>query len=189
MIYKRSVAPKSFFNSIDKFISSNIETTSTSDALQLEPSVARKVEQVCASPATSNVTHKKDLNASQSMLSGLVDLPIEIFAEIASLAQPGDLLSLARCCKPLREMLMRPWVAYIWRSAENNVEELPHCPEDMCEPQYAALLFTNFCTSCGEKTSSQADPNLRVRLCSECCATKFVFRVTGKTISFDTPTD
>ncbi|KAF8602456.1 hypothetical protein BDV93DRAFT_444041, partial [Ceratobasidium sp. AG-I] len=66
--------------------------------------------------------------------------------QIALLTQPGDLLSLARCCKNIRGKLMDSSAVHIWRSAERNVDRLPHCPEDMCEPQYAALLFTKLCT-------------------------------------------
>ncbi|KAF8602458.1 hypothetical protein BDV93DRAFT_444017 [Ceratobasidium sp. AG-I] len=132
--------------SVGGFTSSNADTASTSDAPLPDPPTTQKAKRARTSPATSKVSHKKDLDSKKNVLCRLMELPVEIFTEIASLAQPGDLLSLARCCKGLREMLMTTSAAHIWHSAEGNVEGLPHCPEGMYEPQYAALLFTKLCT-------------------------------------------
>ncbi|KAF8602466.1 hypothetical protein BDV93DRAFT_444066, partial [Ceratobasidium sp. AG-I] len=76
----------------------------------------------------------------------LTNIPIEIFMEITSYTNPLDLLSLARSCKALRAILMKQSSAQIWRTAENNVPGLPHCPDNMDAPFYTALVFTKNCT-------------------------------------------
>lgn len=60
----------------------------------------------------------------------------------------------------------------IWRSAGSNLEDLPSRLPEMSEPQYAALLFTKACMSCGKTTGSRADPFLLVSLCSVCRETE-----------------
>ncbi|KAB5588252.1 F-box protein [Ceratobasidium theobromae] len=113
-----------------------------------------------------NVEHK-------SVVYGLMDMPLETFTEISSHVHPGDLISLARTCKVFRRVLMKRSAEPIWRRAESNVPELPPYPwSNMCPPQYAALLFTKNCTSCGDITSTNADPFLLVRLCSVCRETE-----------------
>ncbi|KAF8593384.1 hypothetical protein BDV93DRAFT_461313 [Ceratobasidium sp. AG-I] len=77
---------------------------------------------------------------------GLINMPCEIFVEIASLTDPIDLLSMARSCKTLRNTLMEQLANKIWRAAEDNVPGLPNCPPDMCPLDYAALIFTKSCT-------------------------------------------
>ncbi|KAF8602465.1 hypothetical protein BDV93DRAFT_411949, partial [Ceratobasidium sp. AG-I] len=77
---------------------------------------------------------------------GLMNIPVEIFMEIASFINPGDLLSVARTCKTLRGTLMKHSATQIWHVAENSVLGLPNCPEDMHPPDYAALIFTKACT-------------------------------------------
>ncbi|KAG8795623.1 hypothetical protein FRC12_011969 [Ceratobasidium sp. 428] len=95
-------------------------------------------------------TQKKHVRGKQGGLEGLMKMPIEIFTEIAYLLEPGDLIALIRSNKFFRELLLRPSSIKMWRQAENNVPGLPACPHDMCEPQYAALLFSKYCTaSCG----------------------------------------
>ncbi|KAF8602457.1 hypothetical protein BDV93DRAFT_194019 [Ceratobasidium sp. AG-I] len=144
------------------------DAASTTDVLLPEPSTTQQAKQVRTGPATDKVSHKKELNTERIASFGILHLPIDILAEIAPFIQPGDLLALARCCKGLRETLMDSSTAHVWHSAESNVDELPRRPEDMSGPQYAALLFTKLCTSCGKSTSARANPFLRVRLCSNC---------------------
>ncbi|KAF8600133.1 hypothetical protein BDV93DRAFT_448131, partial [Ceratobasidium sp. AG-I] len=79
-------------------------------------------------------------------LEAFMNLPVEIFSEIAIYLFPLDLIVLARTNKFFRQILMRRPAIQIWRSAERNVEDLPPCPKDLCEPQYAALMFTKNCS-------------------------------------------
>jgi hypothetical protein len=77
---------------------------------------------------------------------------------------------------------------HIWRSAERNVPGLPPCPEELCEPQYAALVFSKYCSvsmfidilrklnfdaeywaqTCGNQAPRPMDAMLHVRLCVAC---------------------
>ncbi|KAF8602459.1 hypothetical protein BDV93DRAFT_474446, partial [Ceratobasidium sp. AG-I] len=153
---------------------SNANTTSTNEEPLTESSATRNTKRARTGPTTPKASRKTSSDTKKRNNFGLIEVPIEIFTEIASLIHPKDLLSLARCCKKLRGMLMQSSAAHIWRLAESNVEGLPQRPGDISGAQYAALLFTTSCTSCGEKTSSQPDTFLRVRLCSECRETELM---------------
>ncbi|KAH7332921.1 hypothetical protein B0J17DRAFT_619403 [Rhizoctonia solani] len=95
----------------------------------------------------TNKAHSK-YNSEQAHQSyGLVDMPDEIFAEIFSGVQPGDLLSLSVTCKLVRNVLMKKSAVNIWKSAEGNVPHLPAYPwSNMTPPAYATLLFSKSCT-------------------------------------------
>ncbi|KAF8602452.1 hypothetical protein BDV93DRAFT_193964 [Ceratobasidium sp. AG-I] len=151
---------------IDESLVSDDDGSFTDDAPHPE-STNRKTKR-----ARTSKTSRKKKNSKPTGRSRLSELPVEIFTEITSFTYPGDLLSLARSCKRFREILMGRSAIKIWRFAEGNLKGLPPCPKDMSEPQYAALLFTRICTSCGANTSSRADPYLLVRLCSECRETE-----------------
>ena len=73
----------------------------------------------------------------------------------------------------------------IWKAALRNVENLPACPIDMSEPQYAALVFDRHCfvsgergywdrnieqdfQLCGSAKGSWVDYGIRLRLCTPC---------------------
>ena len=58
---------------------------------------------------------------------------------------PLDLIHLAQTSKPLRRLLMSKKSRTIWREVLGNVLELPPCPNDMDEPLYAALVFSQRC--------------------------------------------
>ncbi|KAG9079173.1 hypothetical protein FRC06_007902 [Ceratobasidium sp. 370] len=111
---------------------------------------------------------KKYVRGKQGSLKGLMQMPIDIFTEIANLLNPGDLIALARSSKFFRELLLQRSAIQMWRRAESNIPGLPPCPPDMCEPQYAALLFSKHCTLCGANATAKPDVYLRVRLCAIC---------------------
>ncbi|CAE6460320.1 unnamed protein product [Rhizoctonia solani] len=97
---------------------------------------------------------------------------LEVFknvpVEIAKYLHPFDLVLLSRVNKFFRELFMSRQAASIWISARYNVPGLPPCPPGLCEPQYAALLFTKMCSQCGKYAPRHMDPILLVRLCSSC---------------------
>ncbi|KAF8594199.1 hypothetical protein BDV93DRAFT_481991 [Ceratobasidium sp. AG-I] len=107
-------------------------------------------------------------NQVRERLSGLVKLPINIFAKVASYLTPGDIIGLSRSNKFLRNLLMRRSAVHIWQSAMRNVPKLPPCPPDMCEPEYLALIYTPTCSVCGESGTKRMDEVLCVRLCNAC---------------------
>ncbi|KAF8600103.1 hypothetical protein BDV93DRAFT_589916 [Ceratobasidium sp. AG-I] len=97
---------------------------------------------------TEVVTAPKRTRGKRGKLEAFMNLPIEIFPEIAIYLFPLDLVVLARTNKFFRQLLMRRSAIQIWRSAEGNVDGLPPCPKDLCGPQYAALMFTKNCSVC-----------------------------------------
>ncbi|KAG8694865.1 hypothetical protein FRC08_008207 [Ceratobasidium sp. 394] len=119
-------------------------------------------------PAEAKIHQKKHVRGKQGGFKGLMNMPIEIFTEIAYLLAPGDLIALARSNKFFRELLFQRSAINMWRRAESNVPGLPPCPRDMCEPQYAALIFSKHCTLCGASATAKPDPDLHVRLCASC---------------------
>ena len=57
-----------------------------------------------------------------------------------------DLILLARANKFFRSMLMSRSAIQTWQHALSNVPGLPPCPKELCEPQYAALVFSKHCS-------------------------------------------
>ncbi|KAG8718850.1 hypothetical protein FRC09_012007 [Ceratobasidium sp. 395] len=102
---------------------------------------------------------------------GLMNVPIDIFKEITSYLNPGDIIALARVNKVLRKLLMQRSAIHIWKRAERNVDMLPPCPSRFCEPQYAVLMFTKECSECGVSVMRPMDIDLGVRLCNACRST------------------
>ena len=56
------------------------------------------------------------------------------------------MLHLARTTKDLRAILMKRSSISIWKRARSHFDDLPDCPDDLSEPQYAELLFGKACT-------------------------------------------
>ncbi|KAG9086320.1 hypothetical protein FRC06_003155, partial [Ceratobasidium sp. 370] len=90
---------------------------------------------------------------------------------------PGELVTLTRSNKLFRSILLRRSAAHIWQHAQKNVPGLPPCPSGMCEPQYAALLFSKYCTLCGGHATAKPDPYLWARLCASCLESKLIDQV------------
>ncbi|KAM5540152.1 hypothetical protein V8D89_006292 [Ganoderma adspersum] len=74
-----------------------------------------------------------------------LDLPLDVFMEIASYLYPLDLIHLSRTSGELRRTLMSRNSRPIWTTSFDNVVELPPCPADLSEPVYAALVFDIHC--------------------------------------------
>ncbi|KAJ2922237.1 hypothetical protein H1R20_g14851, partial [Candolleomyces eurysporus] len=87
-------------------------------------------------PGTSQSALKHDV---------LIDLPLDILCEILKLLPPLDLLQIARTAKSFRKFLMNRASKSIWTHVLSAVEDLPSCPDDLSEPQYAYLMFTDHC--------------------------------------------
>ncbi|CAE6477600.1 unnamed protein product [Rhizoctonia solani] len=110
--------------------------------------------------STKNTKQKHLARGTQGKLAGVLGLPLEIYTEITCYLSPIDIISLSRSTKLFRALLLQRSAAHIWRTDLQNVPGLPPCPNDLCEPQYAALLFTKHCSSCGETTLRSMDPYL-----------------------------
>ncbi|CAE6496594.1 unnamed protein product [Rhizoctonia solani] len=111
---------------------------------------------------------KKHVRGKQGGLAGLVNMPIDIFTEIASHLLPIDIISLSRANRFFRNLLMNRSSSHIWHGVMRNVRGLPPCPPDLSEPHFLALLFSKHCTMCGQPLRCRMDEILRVRLCVLC---------------------
>lgn len=65
--------------------------------------------------------------------------------QILSFLSPMDLLNLSRTSKDFRNLLLQRSSASVWKTARLQVDDLPDCPQDMSEPQYANLAFYPHC--------------------------------------------
>ncbi|CUA71755.1 UDP-glucose flavonoid 3-O-glucosyltransferase 7 [Rhizoctonia solani] len=112
----------------------------------------------------------KPLNKIKGKLSGVFSLPVEVFMEIVQHLPLPDVLSLSRSNKFFHQMLTTRSAAtlHVWHAAIANVPGLPPCPKDLCEPQYATLLYSKHCTMCGTSVVRPMDPYLNIRLCKDC---------------------
>ncbi|OBZ69191.1 hypothetical protein A0H81_10740 [Grifola frondosa] len=117
-------------------------------------------------------------------LSKLPDMPVDILFEIFGHLHPYDVLHLARTTKSLRNLLMHRSATSIWKRARENVEELPECPADLSEPQYANLLFDPHCHFCLSARVLSVMWNCRLRCCKACIDNNFVEL---RTLFFETP--
>ncbi|KAG8688478.1 hypothetical protein FRC09_012887, partial [Ceratobasidium sp. 395] len=88
--------------------------------------------------------------------------------QIATHLTPSELIILSRLTKNFRVLLMRRSAAPIWVSPIRNVPGLPDCPDDLCEAQYAALVYSKHCSTCGANVTKPMDSYLNVRLCNPC---------------------
>ncbi|CAA7263589.1 unnamed protein product [Cyclocybe aegerita] len=121
------------------------------------------------SPATKKATPKVVKESAIPMiLKNFVGLPLDIILEICSYIDPMDLLNLTRVSKLFREFFMSRATLSIWRKVLEQ-EGLPKCPEDMSDPQYASLMFDEFCMAClSTRGTVKPDYKLRLRLCVGC---------------------
>ncbi|KAG2147181.1 hypothetical protein BD769DRAFT_1346451 [Suillus cothurnatus] len=83
--------------------------------------------------------------ARKGGLSLLPTMSLDVLFEIFGFLKPLDLLSLARTSKAFRNLLMRKSNAFIWRASRSLIPNLPECPPDLSEPQYACLAFDPHC--------------------------------------------
>ncbi|KAJ2924587.1 hypothetical protein H1R20_g12500, partial [Candolleomyces eurysporus] len=123
-------------------------------------------------PVASDRTLKHDL---------LIDLPLDILCEIFKLLTPLDLLQLAWTARSFRKFLMNRASKSIWTHVLSAVEDLPPCPNDLSEPQYAYLLLSNSCHDCLRPLSDLLKDNevlllyleARTQLCRGCSLKHF----------------
>ncbi|QRV72017.1 hypothetical protein RhiJN_00031 [Ceratobasidium sp. AG-Ba] len=101
----------------------------------------------------------------------LVDLPTEAFNKITKYLMPSDLLSLARTNTFFRKMFLARSSQHLWRSAMENVVNMPPCPMELSDPRYISLIYSATCSNCGKHLfDRRMDPYLLVRLCDSCLA-------------------
>ncbi|KAM5540102.1 hypothetical protein V8D89_006242 [Ganoderma adspersum] len=107
-------------------------------------------------------------SASLGLLSGLMNMPLDIFFQIAAHLHPLDMLNLSRTSKLLRSIMLSKHSRSAWIASLGSVQGLPPCPWIMNEPFYAALLFDHYCLWCGKDHATWVDYAIRMRLCETC---------------------
>ncbi|KAG8957800.1 hypothetical protein FRC00_003503 [Tulasnella sp. 408] len=137
-------------------------------------------------PVKGKAKRRSSGKARLTILDGFMNIPLDIFAEICIELTPLDLLQLARSTRRLREILMSKESKPIWRRARANITDLPDCPEDLSEPQYASLMFEVGCQICNKGTR-KTDHQLRVRLCNSCLDTRLMTYKHMYAIWYDMP--
>ncbi|KAF6764670.1 hypothetical protein DFP72DRAFT_868880 [Ephemerocybe angulata] len=118
----------------------------------------------------------KRVRGKRGILQQLAEMPLELLFEIFGKLDPIDLLNLSRTTKALRSILMRRSSADIWREALTNIDDLPPCPPDLNEAQWANLLFGKNCYFCGRNTPAVNQTyawQARVRGCFKCVLAEF----------------
>ncbi|KAI0631516.1 hypothetical protein C8Q77DRAFT_1127302 [Trametes polyzona] len=120
-----------------------------------------------AAPKKSTTSIRKPRVVS-GRLSGMMNVPVDIFLEIVSCLHPRDLLQLARSSKHIRSIILSRKNRSVWRASLQRFRGLPPVPDDMCEPSYAALLFDCLCFTCGVPRVAWHDYAIRLRLCKSC---------------------
>ncbi|KAF8596717.1 hypothetical protein BDV93DRAFT_527881 [Ceratobasidium sp. AG-I] len=153
---------------IDDLIGSGHRSLDEEDEVDQDGPEGRMPKRARFNDPKPKAPRKKYVRGKQGGLQGMMKMPLEIFTEIACHITPGELIALIRCSRFFRMMLLRRSAILIWQRAAQNVHGLPPCLTGMCEPQYAALMFSKHCTLCGAASTAKLDPYLRVRLCSTC---------------------
>ncbi|KAF8067025.1 hypothetical protein FPV67DRAFT_1225260 [Lyophyllum atratum] len=117
-------------------------------------------------PVTKVATGRKISLRNTGRLKQFLDLPLDVIFAVSTLPhvillewlsnslsnkiagsfnEPRDLLSLSRVTKEFRALFMSRTSRVVWREALESVRGLPPCPPDLTEPQYASLLFEQYC--------------------------------------------
>ncbi|EMD33489.1 hypothetical protein CERSUDRAFT_126194 [Gelatoporia subvermispora B] len=107
------------------------------------------------------------VRGKRGSLQEVNNMPLEIVFEIFSQLDPGDLVSLIRTNKDIRQLLLRRSSAFIWQAAHNN-SGLPDRPPWMSEPALANLLYSNHCHICLKKNIRSITWPLWIRCCQYC---------------------
>ncbi|KAI0648274.1 hypothetical protein C8Q79DRAFT_1117631, partial [Trametes meyenii] len=123
--------------------------------------------------AKAKVKSKGTRNAGR--LKKMLDMPVDVFFEVASHMGPLDVLRLSRVSKGFRGLLLSQTSRYIWLAAMKNVDPpLPECPTHLNEVQYTAMMFDRTCSICGAGRALHGDFALGMRFCASCWKTQIV---------------
>ncbi|EIW87303.1 hypothetical protein CONPUDRAFT_161873 [Coniophora puteana RWD-64-598 SS2] len=125
-------------------------------------------EQYCVKESGCTQVKKKSRMGLKAGLKLLPSMPLDILFEIFGRLMPIDLLHLARTTKPFRRVLMHRSSVSVWVEVLANVPDLPLCPDDIPQPEYANLVFDTHCHGCFKPNIRNVYWRLRVRYCSAC---------------------
>ncbi|KAG8921544.1 hypothetical protein FRC02_000177 [Tulasnella sp. 418] len=108
-------------------------------------------------------------------LAEWMNMSVDVFAEICSHLFPIDPLHLSWGSKRLCSIPISKSARHIWHSArKGQLPTLPPCTDDLSEPRYIALLFTNICQVCGANRARLFHFTMRTRHSTSCYKTHAV---------------
>ncbi|KAG7451970.1 uncharacterized protein BT62DRAFT_926167 [Guyanagaster necrorhizus] len=119
------------------------------------------------SDSGNHKSSKPPTRRRKGVLTKVAETPLDVLFEIFQHLEPLDLLRLSRTTKDLRTLLLQRQSSFIWKSARENVKDLPPLPDDMIEPRYASLVFDNHCQNCFAPTKL-VQWQFRLRYCRIC---------------------
>ncbi|KAI0660261.1 hypothetical protein C8Q70DRAFT_913949 [Cubamyces menziesii] len=129
---------------------------------------AKKRARVTSAERDNGVSSASKARSRTGKLAGIMQMPVDVFLQIALHLHPLDLLHLVRTSKGVRSLLLSRRNRSVWTASLSSVEGLPACPPDMSEPAYSALLFGRTCNLCGANRAGWVDYAIRLRLCKAC---------------------
>ncbi|KAG6876418.1 hypothetical protein C0993_003265, partial [Termitomyces sp. T159_Od127] len=133
----------------------------------------RRKQSTSNTPSLHPSLQLKNVRGRRGALKDIVEMPLEILHEIFMYLTPGELLSLSRMCKALRCILMTKSAENIWKQARLNLDdELPDCPDDLNEVQFANLIFTPLCDGCKKAKGRYYMWSIRRSYCLACLTGK-----------------
>ncbi|KIJ10785.1 hypothetical protein PAXINDRAFT_101915 [Paxillus involutus ATCC 200175] len=155
-----SASKKLHLNVAEKHSSS--ENEDVSDEFKVAPEPTNKHSKGTRLKGTSSEPER------HGKLWMLPELNLDVLLHIFTFLLPMDLLNLARTTKAFRRLLMQKSSAPVWEAARRQTEhDLPDCPPDLSEPQYANLAFDPHCHNCW-RLAHTIHWQLRRRYCLEC---------------------
>ncbi|KNZ78863.1 hypothetical protein J132_09547 [Termitomyces sp. J132] len=128
----------------------------------------KKRQKQSKKPSSTVGREFKNVRGRRGALKAIVEMPLDILHEIFMHLTPLEVLHLSRMCKALRRILMVKSAEFIWKQARFNLDNFPHCPEDLNEVQFACLMFDNHCDYCSEQKARYFIWSIRRRCCKKC---------------------
>ncbi|KAH9915421.1 uncharacterized protein B0H18DRAFT_959338 [Fomitopsis serialis] len=107
------------------------------------PPKKSKSRKVSASGVTAEaLTRWKNVRGRRGGLKSMINMPMDVIQERSS--------------------------AYLWKDALKKVDGLPSCPEGWIEPAWVSLVFSPYCTACGEGKAAAVAWEFLARFCTSC---------------------
>ncbi|KAH9927816.1 uncharacterized protein B0H18DRAFT_1103992 [Fomitopsis serialis] len=107
------------------------------------PPKKSKSRKVSASGVTAEaLTRWKNVRGRRGGLKSIINMPMDVIQERSS--------------------------AYLWKDALKKVDGLPSCPEGWIEPAWVSLVFSPYCTACGEGKAAAVAWEFLARFCTSC---------------------
>ncbi|KAH9927807.1 uncharacterized protein B0H18DRAFT_1210527 [Fomitopsis serialis] len=114
------------------------------------------------------LTRWKNVRGRRGGLKSMINMPMDVIQEICLYLHPRDLLTLSRTTKSFHAFLMQRSSAYLWKDALKKLDGLPPCPEGWIEPAWVSLVFSPYCTACGEGKAATVAWEFLARFCASC---------------------